>query len=165
MNKAPNSRRVISSMAAVALLGLVVGSPAWGDWTDELVGSYTVPTELSSNPNHYGANFGLFKSSHYPQTDDKAGKYSCKRPIPGTQKKETLTIGTITGSFCDSLRKLYNNDDEHPILTLAECNEEGYEKCSCYEIQHLCRNGNKYEPCPTAIKAPPGGGAGTGKDN
>lgn len=101
--------------------------------------------------------------------------------VEGIQLRETVTVGRLTGHFCDSLRAKHNPESDvslgGPIMDKSEC-PVGAGKCTCYEVIHECRL-DVSEPydegmCPNFAelltqatsnvgKAPPSRGAGSGR--
>ena len=177
MKKTLNTPRVLSSMVAVALLGLIVGSPAWGD---KPFRTHKVHSNNSTNGGHEGATYAVVPNINnefilvfvqyrgrvsdrgsficddatWNETEDA---YSCTDP----NTNEKLTIGPIAGQFCNELRDDPDRGGDK-ILTLDQCYEEDV-RCSCYEIgqEHL----DSMSKDNDGLLMPPGGGAGTGKNN
>ena len=179
MKRTTNSLRFVSSMVVVALLGLVVGGAAWGERPSEgFYGTFTVFPGHRTNEDHkeaiysvmplpapekkatlifmqyYGRDKGPFVCER-ADWDKDHGAYRCENDAA----TESLTIGTINGEFCESLRKDHNRDGNKVILESDEC-EEG-RKCACYEIVHR----SAVREDQDAVFMPPGAGAGSGKDN
>ena len=161
-------------MVAVALLGLFVGSPAWGQ--EDLVGSYKVPWFKTTLSDHRWAIYAVGKSDHGPEYfilsfmqnrgnyeeqlflcdhatwNKNKQSYSCSKKLENIT--ETMTVGHLDGTFCNDLR---NKNEKHKkkIIEQDDCKEE--ERCSCYEIKHA-------DESPSRDVAP-SAGAGTGKGN
>ena len=174
MKKTLNAPRVLSSMVAVALLGLIVGSPAWGE--DNLFGSYTVPFWKNSTGEHRWAIFAVYKSERdekhvvlsFMQTrgtyknevficdnakwDSNNQSYSCSvdMKIGGNAIIETMTVGKLDGEFCNGLRTKHKKK----IIKREDCKKG--EHCSCYAVTHKMNDRIDFAPSP---------GAGTGKGN
>ena len=182
MKRTTNLLRFVSSMVVVALLGLVVGGAAWGQ--DDLFGSYKVREQKSTNSEHYAATYVVYSSArsavqaslffmpkdgtHSYQAflcddaiwSDDDQSYNCSRFVQhkGSAVRESLTVGSIEGDFCEGLRQQANKKPK--IYNPNQCSNT---KCSCYEIKLFDPiSGDEIEE--DAI-APPGGGAGSGKDN
>ena len=184
MKEAPNLFRAISSMVAAALFGLIVGFPAWAE--DGLFNSYRVDNDNSTQNNHDKAVYIVFSTPNSPTMagllfmerngpykdqlficDDAVwledgDSYSCERFVPRGNSfiKEVVTVGTIDGTFCQTLRGTQGTGRR--ILSSDDCKKLGV-KCSCYEVQHLCKNRDEYAPCQNNLA--PSSGAGTGKEN
>jgi len=192
MKKTLNTPRVLSSMVTVALLGLIVGAPAWGqEVRDDLFDSYKIAKDKSTDNVHEKAIYVVFRTSDSPDLaglffmeriesatykdqpfichdavwSDSSKSYSCSRFVFHNKKvkKETLTVGTLGGTFCGTLRNKYNKNGKVIILKSDDKNCEKPSQCSCYQVKGLCKTGDEYTECQQDF--PPGGGAGSGKDN
>ena len=196
MKKTLNTPRVLSSMVAVALLGIFVGSPAWGqDAKDDLFNSYTIASGNSSTGTeddvHEKAIYIVFQTTGSPELaglffmerkknsaykdqpficndavwSESNDSYSCSRFVFHNKKvkKEVLTVGILSGPFCDNLRSTYNKHSKKIILDSTDPGCKGEEQCSCYGVKHLCKEGDAYTDCQKSFA--PSSGAGSGKNN
>jgi hypothetical protein len=202
MNKRTYPPRITISAIAMAVIGFGFASTVSAG--DHLFDTYNVLPGKSNNPNHSNADYvvfdvpgpfagiffiektGPFKFQPF-YCDDAVWSasneaYSCWRlaTLGPHAIKETVTVGTITGPFCETMRAKHNTKGKETKIVTSddpECREN--QKCTCYEITHACWSGSGYnQPCPPGLSdelkdlksdsgddafAPPGSGAGSGR--